>query len=188
MDFKCSYCEKKFKTKEALNQHTFAKHTFMSSNPANSTTDPTKKFSKSLARFVPFLVLTILLFSLTFFFAKLINIKTLPPIDTINHVEDIPPLHIMKRPMKIEVQKHMLEHADGFGQPGVIINYDCKNYSCSDNLVQHLENFALKYSFVYVVPWRNMKAKIVLTRLGKRLILDSYDAEKIENFIKGVKV
>lgn len=107
----------------------------------------------------------------------------LPPIDIQGHVEASPPSHILKEPMPIEIQKHMLEHADGYGPPGVIINYNCEDYFCEEDLIEKLEEFALKYNHVYVAPFPGMEAKIALTRYGKIEILDDYDEEKIENFI-----
>ena len=78
----------------------------------------------------------------------------------------------------------MLEHADGKGPPGIIINYNCVDYACESDLIEKLEAFAKKYSAnVYVAPFKNMDAKIVLTRLNKIEILESFDENKIEDFI-----
>src|SRR3989338_1848504 len=113
------------------------------------------------------------------------NTKTLPPTDIQGHIEMSPPSHILKEPMSITVQKHMLEHADGSGPPGVVINYDCENFECEPDLIPKLEEFAKKYpEFVYVAPFKNMKVKIALTRLNRILTLDSYNEVMIEKFIK----
>ncbi len=104
------------------------------------------------------------------------------------HVERSPPSHILKKPMSDAVQRHMLEHADGKngGPGGIIINYDCKNFECEPDLVSKLEAFAVKYpETVYVAPFKNMKVKIALTKLGRIETMDSYDESVIERFIGG---
>ena|SRR3989338_1154634 len=111
------------------------------------------------------------------------NTKTLPPTDIQGHIEMSPPSHILKEPMSISVQKHMLEHADGRGPPGVVINYNCKDYTCEDGLIEKLEAFAKRYNHVYVAPFPKMDAKIALTKYGKIEILDNYDEKRIESFI-----
>ena len=89
--------------------------------------------------------------------------------------------------MKLEVQKHMLEHADGKGQPGIIINYNCEDYKCEEKLIKNLESFAEKYtSNVYVAPFPKMDVRIALTKLNKIEILESFDEQKIDNFINGI--
>ncbi len=100
------------------------------------------------------------------------------------HIESNPPSHVLKEPMPITIQKHMLEHADGSGRAGVIINYNCRDYSCEENLIENLEAFALSYNYVYVAPFKGMDAKIALTKLGKIKILEEYDESIIKNFIE----
>jgi len=114
------------------------------------------------------------------------SIERLPPIDMAGHIESNPVSHILKEPMPIAIQKHMLEHADGIekGRGGVIINYNCKDYVCEPDLIGNLETFAIKYNYVYVAPFKGMNAKIVLTKLNKREILEEYNNETIEKFIK----
>lgn len=69
------------------------------------------------------------------------SIKIYPPTDLSGHSELIPPSRVLKEPMKIPIQKHMLEHADGNGRPGVVINYNCEDYTCQKELIQKLEAF-----------------------------------------------
>lgn len=105
-----------------------------------------------------------------------------------NHVEVNPPAHILNEPMPVPIQKHMLEHADGIhgGPKGVIIQYNCRKFSCPDDLVEKLTQMAKAYpAFVYLAPNPTMDARIALTREGEILVLDDYDAEKIRRFIKG---
>jgi hypothetical protein len=110
----------------------------------------------------------------------------LPPTSMANHVEVNPPGHILTEPMPIPIQKHMLEHADGIhgGPQGVIIQYNCKKFSCPGKLVENLTLVARRYpSSVYLAPNYTMDARIALTREGQILVLEQYDPEKIERFI-----
>jgi hypothetical protein len=110
----------------------------------------------------------------------------LPPTSMANHVEVNPPGHILTEPMPIPIQKHMLEHADGIhgGPQGVIMQYNCKKFSCPGDLVENLALVARRYpSFVYLAPNYTMDARIALTREGQILVLDQYDPEKIQRFI-----
>jgi hypothetical protein len=110
----------------------------------------------------------------------------LPPTSMANHVEVNPPGHILTEPMPIPIQKHMLEHADGIhgGPQGVIMQYNCKKFSCPGDLVENLTLVARRYpSFVYLAPNYTMDARIALTREGQILVLDQYDPEKIQRFI-----
>jgi hypothetical protein len=110
----------------------------------------------------------------------------LPPTSMANHVEVNPPGHILTEPMPIPIQKHMLEHADGIhgGPQGVIIQYNCRKFSCPGNMVENLTLVAQRYpSFVYLAPNHTMDARIALTREGQILVLDQYDPERIQRFI-----
>jgi hypothetical protein len=111
--------------------------------------------------------------------------KYYPPTDIAGHTEDVPPGHILNEPMPLAVQKHMLEHADGSGPPGVIINYNCEDFTCEPDLIERLAEIAQEYpSFVYLAPFPGMDAKIALTRLGELEVLDSFDEERIRAFIE----
>jgi len=176
---KCLFCEREFESEDALKMHKSAKH---SSNISKET-----KVGKINSKKIKNWTIAILIIGLIFYgiFWGFSNIKTFPPTDMNGHIESNPSSHILKEPMPIAIQKHMLEHADGKdgGRPGVIINYNCEDYECEDDLVGNLESFAKKYDYVYVAPFKNMDAKIVLTKLNKMEILEEYDNEKIEEFI-----
>ena len=80
----------------------------------------------------------------------------------------------------------MLEHADGDGKNGlgVIIQYNCEKYRCEKDLIEKLKTLVKKYpKNVYLTPG-NYDGKIILTRLGKREILDKFDEQKITSFIQ----
>lgn len=111
-------------------------------------------------------------------------VPKLPPTTMDKHVEDSPELHVLNVPMPDRVQRHMLEHADGTGSPGIIIQYNCTDYECEENLVQNLTDLVEEYpENVYLAP-NSYDGKIILTKLGRREILDAFDVEKIREFIK----
>jgi hypothetical protein len=110
--------------------------------------------------------------------------KRLPPTSMADHTEENPPGHILATPLPLAIQKHMLEHADGGGPPGVIINYNCVKFRCPEGMVERLEKVARAYpAFVYLAPYPDMDVKIAMTRLGKILTLDDVDRERIIAFI-----
>ena len=112
--------------------------------------------------------------------------KRLPPTSMVDHMEQSPPGHILTSPMPIAIQKHMLEHADGGGPPGVIINYNCVKFRCPAGMIDRLAGFVRAYpEFVYLAPYPDMDVKIAVTRLGKILILDDVDDTRIRAFIEG---
>lgn len=116
------------------------------------------------------------------------NREVLPPIDIAGHIEESPQSHILDKPMPIEVQKHMLEHADGEGPPGVVINYNCEDFDCEEDLIDELAGIANQYpEFVYVAPFPGMTKKLAITRYQKIETFDSFDKEALINFISSGK-
>jgi len=112
--------------------------------------------------------------------------KRLPSTSMADHIEQSPPGHILTTPMPIAIQKHMLEHADGGGRPGVIINYNCVKFRCPAGMIDRLAGFVRAYpEFVYLAPYPDMDVKIAVTRLGKILTLDDVDDTRIRAFIEG---
>lgn len=130
------------------------------------------------------LVLVVILIGGVVWFLKFKPAQSkLPPIDLVGHIEQSPPSHISDQEMPEVIQKHMLEHADGKGKPGVVIQYNCKKYSCEKDLIGKLKNLVKKYpDSVYLAPG-NYDGKIILTKLGEREILAKYDEKKISEFI-----
>jgi len=131
-----------------------------------------------------YLLYLIILAGIVFGFYMLAkNTKRLPPTSMQNHVEQSPPSHIVDRPIPEPIQKHMLEHADGGGRPGIIIQYNCDDFECKEDLVEKLTELVKKYPRnVYLAP-NTYDGMIILTRLGKRKILDVFDEEVIKKFI-----
>lgn len=178
-EYKCLKCEREFNSIGALESHNQAKHPENVSKPFL-----TDELKKKLKTWSIGLILLILFIGLPFYLMT--SMKTLPPISMNGHIEENPSSHVLKKPMPEVIQKHMLEHADGVGPPGVIINYNCDDYDCEEGLIENLEEFAEEYpENVYVAPFPRMDAKIVLTKLNKREIFEEYNKEGINEFIIG---
>lgn len=140
---------------------------------------------KCITSKIPLLLLAmVFLGAIVLFVQYQSNQPKLPPIDMEGHIEQNPPSHISDQEMPEPIQKHMLEHADGKGKPGVVIQYNCKKYNCEKGLTDKLENFVKKYSENVYLARGNYDGKIILTRLGKREILDQFDEEQIKDFIQ----
>lgn len=175
----CEICDRTFKDLDGLIAHNRAKHP--EKIPKEKKPLPIKKI-RNWGIFI--VILGLIIISVVW---GISGIEKLPPTDMQGHVESNPVSHILKEPMPIAVQKHMLEHADGIekGRGGVIINYNCKDYECDNNLIEKLESFSSEFDYVYVAPFKGMDAKIALTKLGKIDILEDYDEIRIRDFIEG---
>ena len=111
--------------------------------------------------------------------------EILPPQDIQGHIEVSPARRFLTQPMDIRVHKHMLEHADGNGPPGVIINYNCQDFVCETELLEKLERLTEEYpQRLYVAPYPNMSAKLVITKLGKQMVLSEFAEQQIREFIE----
>ena len=174
--FKCESCNRNFKDKEGLDMHNSVKH------PKPERKSIKLNYKKIRNWGVLIVVSALVIFGFYFMFS---GVKTLPPTDMQGHVEASPFSHILREPMSIPIQKHMLEHVDGQQgvRGGVIINYDCKNYNCEAGLIENLEQFGYEFDYVYVAPFKNMGAKIALTKFNRIEVLEEYDENKIRSFI-----
>jgi hypothetical protein len=75
------------------------------------------------------------------------------------------------------LQVHALEHG------GVLVQYNCPT-SCSE-LVANLRSITRDYdSRVILAPYSRMESRIALTSWGKIDLLDEFDRERIEEFVK----
>jgi len=109
---------------------------------------------------------------------------SLPPTTAQNHTEDMPQAHITDQPIPDSMQRHMLEHSDGKNKPGILIQYNCKKYSCESDLITQLAELAKQYpENVYLAP-NNYAGKIILTKLGKIEVLDAFNEQRIKDFIE----
>ena len=176
---RCEICNREFKDLDGLAAHNKAKHS--ESMPRERKSLPVKRIRNwSIFILIFGLIVTGIVWSVS-------GIEKLPPTDIDGHIESNPSSHVLKEPIPIEIQKHMLEHVGGIegGRGGVVINYNCKDYICGSSLIADLEAFADKYDYVYVAPFKGMDAKIALTKLGKIEVLEEYDESLIINFIDG---
>ena len=177
-EYKCEKCNKSFNSEDALHMHNNAKHYV-----AKESKSITPQQKRRIKRWSISIVILVLLVGGIWYFAA--SAKLLPPTVMEGHIEVSPPSHILKEPMGIAVQKHMLEHADGEDRPGIILNYNCKDFNCEPGLIQNLEEFAEKYpENVYVAPFPKMDAKIALTKLGRIKVMDEFNEEEIDRFIR----
>lgn len=107
----------------------------------------------------------------------------LPPTTMQGHIESNPSAHIVTEPIPDPVQRHMIEHADGKDKPGVIIQYNCKKYTCEPDLVSKLTDLVKQYpENVYLAP-SSYDGKIILTKSGSIKILENFDEQAIKDFI-----
>ena len=175
--YKCEACDRTFANADGLASHNSAKHP--ESIPKEKKPFPIKKIKNwTIGIIIIAIIVGLIVWEIS-------SVKTLPPTDMQGHIEVSPESHVLKEQMPIAVQKHMLEHADGSGPPGIIINYNCEDYDCEEGLIENLEAFAEKYpANVYVAPFKNMDAKIALTKFNKIEILKEYDEDRIDSFIK----
>ena len=174
----CPQCSSEFGSEHALKMHTDAKHAEPVKQPTLSA-----KTKRKIRNWV--IALVVLLFVVGGPMYLIAGAEILPPTTMKGHIEQNPPSHVLQRPMEIAVQKHVLEHVDGKegGRGGVIINYNCFDYTCEEELIDKLEAFAENYTYVYVAPFKNMDAKIALTKLGRIEVLENYDEQRIKRFI-----
>jgi len=181
---RCEICNRNFKSQEGLDMHNEAKHSSSKEEPkkeGKSFKVSPKKIKKLLIWLV---ILGLIVWGVSAMFSG--SGSVLPPTDMRGHVEISPDSHVLREPIPFAVQKHMLEHADGTGSPGIIINYNCEDYSCETGLIENLETFSQIYpENVYIAPFENLGGKIVLTKLGRLEILEEYNKNKIHLFISG---
>jgi len=175
MEHKCKHCGNEFNSADALSMHMNAKHF-----------DEKKGISINFKKIKIYSIVGVVLILLIFGGLALTNRKSLPPKDMAGHIEVVPDTKISGRPLDPRIHKHILEHFDGEdgSRGGIIINYDCETYTCSSDMVLNLEEFTKTYEYVYVAPYKNMKSKIVLTKLNRQITLDDFSSETIDQFLK----
>lgn len=137
---------------------------------------------KKIGKYILYTLITIGVIGGLGWFLSLV--PNLPPTTQENHSEDSPSAHISTIKIPDSIQRHMLEHSDGSGPSSIIIQYNCDDYECEQDLVQKLTTLVEEYpDNVYLAP-NNYDGKIILTKLGKRKILDQFDEQIIRDFIR----
>ena len=111
--------------------------------------------------------------------------KELPPTGfTPQHFESLPPQQINNRPIPRLEQEHVMERAAGHERGSMLVQYNCRAYTCEPGLVEKLTEIVQSYPpYVYLAPYPTMDAKIALAAPGRLLTLDALDENKIRGFI-----
>ena len=101
--------------------------------------------------------------------------STTPPTSG-SHSSEVPSWGEQREVSEI-LQVHALEHG------GVLVQYNCPT-ACRD-LIQQLRSITGNYnSKVILAPYSRMSSRIALTSWGKIDLLDEFDQERIEEFVK----
>ncbi len=124
----------------------------------------------------------VLVILISFFIYSKLNQPKLPPVDIAGHIEVYPDSRLSEKEIPVAVQKHILEHSQA-GIPGVILQYNCRDYECRKDFKEILKKLVQKYPHLYTAP-SDYDAKVVLTLFGRQKILDSFDENKITAFIE----
>ena len=111
--------------------------------------------------------------------------KELPPTGfTSAHLETFPPQKINSQPIHRLVQEHVMERNAGHERGSMLVQYNCRTYSCEPAMVDRLTEIVGTYPpYVYLAPYPTMDAKIALAAPGRLLTLDTLDEDKIREFI-----
>ena len=107
-----------------------------------------------------------------------------PPSDVLGHMEAYPPSKMMYEPIPVEIHKHILEHTPE-GLPGIVINYNCVDFTCPEGMLESIQRLTQTYVNVYAAPYPDMSSMVAVSKYGKQIILDVYNEEEIVNFIRG---
>ena len=111
--------------------------------------------------------------------------KTLPPTKlTHPHTESLPPRQINTQPIPRGIQIHVMERNSTHPPGQMLVQYNCQDYQCEPDLIQKLTDLVQEYPpRVYLAPFPIMDAKIVLAAPGRLETLETFDEEKIREFI-----
>lgn len=145
--------------------------------------EKSKNVRKIIRRSIVAIVVVAFIAGIGWLIASSPKLPNLPPTSAQGHMESNPPAHITDKSIPDPIQRHMLEHADGKGKPGIIIQYNCKKYTCETDLIQKLTDLVKQYpDNVYLAP-SDYDGKIILTKSGSIKILESFDEKIIKDFI-----
>lgn len=111
--------------------------------------------------------------------------KELPPTGfTPAHLESMPPQQLNSLPIPRLVQEHVMERNAGHDRGSMLVQYNCRTYTCEPGLVDQLSDIVVTYpAYVFLAPYPTMDAKIALAAPGRLLTLDFLDEDKIREFI-----
>lgn len=168
---RCKRCDKKFSSTAAFKRHLKAKH------PFGYRLRQLRIYGGSA------LIVAILGFGAVSWLSAQ---ATLPPTTYgPGHTESYPAERVSTQaPIPIAEQSHIIEHAPD-GQPGVLLQFNCRAFDCGSDLIDKLVEVARGYANVYVAPFPRMDAKIALAAQGELETLAAYDERAIRRFIEG---
>ena len=111
--------------------------------------------------------------------------KELPPTSfTPSHSESFPPQQINRLPIPRPIQEHVMERGGNHERGSMLVQYNCRTYTCEPGLVDRLTEIVGTYPpFVFLAPYPSMDAKIALAAPGRLLTLDIFDEDQIREFI-----
>ena len=102
-----------------------------------------------------------------------------------NHSESLPTRQINTVPIPRPIQEHVMEHIGDGNPPGVLVQYNCQDYTCGPDLIQQLTDIVSSYPpSVFLAPYPGMSAKIALAAPGELETLDEVDVDAINTFIR----
>ena len=112
--------------------------------------------------------------------------KVLPPTSFgPGHSESYPPTQINTQPIHPLIQQHVMERGGDHPEGGMLVQYNCLDYRCEPGLAQSLAEIVQSFPpQVYLAPYPGMDAMIALAAPGRLEILDSFDEQRIRQFIE----
>jgi len=184
---KCVDCGKQFETVEALSMHASAKHA-----PEEKKPVITAGQAKAVKRWLVvggILLLLMAAFSLWSATPKYRD----PPFEFTGqpHTEAHPPSNFVDEPIPYAVQIHILEHNPA-NIPGVLAQYNCKREEAAcQKLAADLKALVSSIDSqktVYVAPYYETDALVVLSGRGKIMKLAEYDEPEVRRFFAEIGV
>lgn len=106
-----------------------------------------------------------------------------PPTNLVGHIETYPGERISFQPIPVAQQKHILEHTPN-GEPGVIIQFNCEQFDCPENLINNLISITEEYPNVYLAPHSRLAKMLSLSALGKLELLEYWNEDQIYGFLQ----
>ena len=112
--------------------------------------------------------------------------KELPPTNFgPGHSESLPPQQINTSLIPRPIQEHVMERNRTHPVGQMLVQYNCREYECEPGMVDQLTELVRGYpSSVYLAPYPGMDAKIALAAPGRLVTLDTFDEDKINEFIR----
>lgn len=183
----CAQCGKFFETAEALAMHASAKHA-----PEEKKPIITVGQGKVVKRWL--VVGGILLLLVAVFYLWMATPKYRdPPFEFTGqpHTEAHPPSNFVDEPIQYAVQIHIIEHNTA-DIPGVLVQYNCKREAeACQKLAADLKALVSSMDTqkaVYVAPYYETDALVVLSGRGKMEKLKAYDESRIRLFLNSIGV